>query len=85
MSDLPAVGGKNASLGEMITRLSSAGITVPGGFATTADSYRRPTSAGPGSTGASPTDWPVVDPEDVVALAAAGAEIRALDRGGTPR
>ncbi len=34
------VGGKNASLGEMISNLASAGITVPGGFATTADAFR---------------------------------------------
>ena len=40
LKDLPQVGGKNASLGEMIGGLSSAGIRVPGGFATTADAYR---------------------------------------------
>ena len=40
MRDLPAVGGKNASLGEMIGELASAGIRVPGGFATTADAFR---------------------------------------------
>lgn len=39
MGDLPQVGGKNASLGEMITSLASAGVTVPGGFATTAAAY----------------------------------------------
>jgi len=39
MADLPQVGGKNASLGEMITSLASAGVTVPGGFATTAAAY----------------------------------------------
>ena len=39
MQDLDQVGGKNASLGEMITHLSSLGIAVPGGFATTADSF----------------------------------------------
>ena len=38
--DVPLVGGKNASLGEMIQTLSEAGIRVPGGFATTADAYR---------------------------------------------
>ena len=38
--DLPQVGGKNASLGEMIGELQSAGIRVPGGFATTADAFR---------------------------------------------
>ena len=41
MSDLPAVGGKNASLGEMVSHLSALGVRVPGGFATTAEAYRR--------------------------------------------
>ena len=40
LRDLEQVGGKNASLGEMISHLSAAGVTVPGGFATTADSFR---------------------------------------------
>ncbi len=76
MSDLPAVGGKNASLGEMITRLSSAGITVPGGFATTADSYGAHLSRS-GLDQRIADRLAGVDPEDVVALASAGAEIRA--------
>lgn len=40
MDDLPLVGGKNASLGEMIGRLAPEGIRVPGGFAVTAEAYR---------------------------------------------
>ena len=40
MEHLEQVGGKNASLGEMIRELSQAGVRVPGGFATTADAYR---------------------------------------------
>lgn len=40
MKDLDQVGGKNASLGEMISHLASAGVAVPGGFATTADSFK---------------------------------------------
>jgi pyruvate,water dikinase len=40
MTDVEAVGGKNASLGEMISQLSSAGVRVPGGFATTALAFR---------------------------------------------
>ena len=40
MDDVPVVGGKNASLGEMISNLASAGISVPGGFATTAEAFR---------------------------------------------
>ena len=41
MNDVETVGGKNASLGEMISNLANAGVTVPGGFATTAEAYRR--------------------------------------------
>ena len=40
MTDVGKVGGKNASLGEMISQLSNTGVRVPGGFATTADAYR---------------------------------------------
>ena len=40
MSDVEQVGGKNASLGEMISQLAGAGIRVPGGFATTASAFR---------------------------------------------
>lgn len=40
MNDVERVGGKNASLGEMISNLSGVGVTVPGGFATTAHAYR---------------------------------------------
>jgi len=40
MNDVEIVGGKNASLGEMISNLSNLGVTVPGGFATTSEAYR---------------------------------------------
>jgi len=40
MRDVPQVGGKNASLGEMISALQSQGIVIPNGFAVTADAYR---------------------------------------------
>ncbi|RAP57750.1 phosphoenolpyruvate synthase [Oleiagrimonas sp. MCCC 1A03011] len=40
MTDLAKVGGKNASLGEMIGNLAQLGVSVPGGFATTADAYQ---------------------------------------------
>jgi pyruvate,water dikinase len=40
MNDVEVVGGKNASLGEMISNLNSLGVSVPGGFATTAAAYR---------------------------------------------
>jgi pyruvate, water dikinase len=39
-SDVPRVGGKNASLGEMVSKLTTQGIKVPAGFATTAEAYR---------------------------------------------
>ena len=41
IEDVPSVGGKNASLGEMYSRLSAKGVRVPNGFAVTADAYRR--------------------------------------------
>ncbi|MEQ1662642.1 MAG: phosphoenolpyruvate synthase [Thiobacillus sp.] len=41
MADVPRVGGKNASLGEMIRHLAAAGVRVPGGFATTAEAFRQ--------------------------------------------
>ncbi|MCB5272790.1 Phosphoenolpyruvate synthase [Arthrobacter sp. SO5] len=41
MGDVPQVGGKNASLGELIRSLAAQGVRVPDGFATTADAYRR--------------------------------------------
>src|ERR1700741_1918952 len=40
MTDVESVGGKNASLGEMISQLAGAGVRVPGGFATTAEAFR---------------------------------------------
>ena len=40
MTDVETVGGKNASLGEMISQLANAGVRVPGGFATTAEAFR---------------------------------------------
>ena len=40
MHDVERVGGKNASLGEMISQLAEKGVRVPGGFATTAEAYR---------------------------------------------
>ena len=40
MTDVEVVGGKNASLGEMISQLAATGVRVPGGFATTAHAFR---------------------------------------------
>jgi pyruvate,water dikinase len=75
MSDVDKVGGKNASLGEMISQLSGAGIRVPGGFATTAEAYREFLSRdGLGSRIESRLK--TLDVDDVDALARCGAEIR---------
>jgi pyruvate,water dikinase len=75
MKDLPQVGGKNASLGEMIGGLTQAGIRVPGGFATTADAYREFLQAG--DLAARIARRIAELPEgDVEALAKCGAEIR---------
>ena len=75
MADLDQVGGKNASLGEMIGALESAGIRVPGGFATTADAFREFLAAD-GLDRKIETRLKSLDPNDVRALAACGAEIR---------
>ena len=75
MTDVDSVGGKNASLGEMISQLADAGVRVPGGFATTAQAFRDFLSA----TG---LDKKIADrllslnPDDVRELAIAGAQIR---------
>ncbi len=82
MGDVPRVGGKNASLGEMIRNLAGTGVKVPGGFATTAQAF-----------------WDFLDHNDlrariherlaaldvadIIALAAAGAEIRAWVEAAT--
>ena len=75
MSDVGRVGGKNASLGEMITGLSHLGVRVPEGFATTADAYREFLAHG-GLAGRIVERMKGLDVDDTNALAAAGAEIR---------
>ncbi len=75
MSDLPQVGGKNASLGEMIGGLAAAGIRVPGGFATTADAYREFLRAD-GLDKRIAKRIAGLQTTDVEALARCGAEIR---------
>src|SRR4051812_25229524 len=75
LKDLPQVGGKNASLGEMTGALSAAGIQVPGGFATTADAFRE-FLAGNGLDKRIAERLKSLDPSDVDALAACGKEIR---------
>ncbi|MRH28970.1 phosphoenolpyruvate synthase [Microbacterium sp. SYP-A9085] len=75
MGDLPQVGGKNASLGEMVSNLSAAGVRVPGGFATTADAYRA-FLAHDGLAARIHRAVQALDIEDVAALARVGAEVR---------
>ncbi|CEK10283.1 phosphoenolpyruvate synthase [Legionella hackeliae] len=77
MRDLEQVGGKNASLGEMISHLSSAGVLVPTGFATTADSFREFLTQ-------NKLDQKIydmlasLDTENIAALTTAGKQIRQM-------
>jgi pyruvate, water dikinase len=76
LADLEQVGGKNASLGEMIANLSSAGVRVPDGFATTAEAYRRFLGE-TGLTDRIATELDGLDTDDVGRLAEVGQRIRA--------
>ncbi len=75
MTDVDAVGGKNASLGEMISQLAASGVRVPGGFATTANAFRR-FLAHDGLATKIEARLGGLDTEDTRALAQAGAQIR---------
>src|SRR5215207_9345085 len=75
MTDVESVGGKNASLGEMISQLAASGVRVPGGFATTAHAFREFLRHG-GLTERINARLGALDTDDVRALAEAGAEIR---------
>jgi pyruvate,water dikinase len=75
MGDVGRVGGKNASLGEMIGGLSHAGVRVPGGFATTADAFREFLAHG-GLDARIAGALAKLDTEDVKALAVTGQQIR---------
>ena len=75
MTDVEVVGGKNASLGEMISQLAATGVRVPGGFATTALAFRQ-FLAHAGLTEKINARLDALDTDDVNALAAAGAQIR---------
>jgi len=75
MTDVEAVGGKNASLGEMISQLDASGVRVPGGFATTAHAFREFLAHG-GLAGRIFDKLGTLDVDDVRALADAGAMIR---------
>lgn len=77
MADLDQVGGKNASLGEMVSHLTRLGVQVPDGFATTSEVYREFL----GATGLAERieqRLTALDTDDTIALAEAGREIREL-------
>ncbi|MFC2612916.1 MAG: phosphoenolpyruvate synthase [Eikenella corrodens] len=75
MTDVEQVGGKNASLGEMISQLAGKGVRVPGGFATTAEAYRAFLSHN-GLNERISAALAELDVDDVVELARVGAQIR---------
>src|SRR3981081_1737843 len=75
MHDVETVGGKNASLGEMIGSLANLGVRVPGGFATTAQAYREFLKQG-GLDERIRKELAALNVDDVSALAATGARIR---------
>lgn len=75
MHDVDRVGGKNASLGEMISNLANAGVQVPGGFATTADAFNQFLE----QSGVNERIYQLLDSldvDDVTELGKAGAQIR---------
>lgn len=75
MADVESVGGKNASLGEMISQLAASGVRVPGGFATTAHAFRE-FLRHDGLAGKIEDRLATLNTDDVRALAEAGAQIR---------
>jgi pyruvate,water dikinase len=75
MTDVESVGGKNASLGEMLSQLAAVGVRVPDGFATTAEAFRLFLDAG-GLRERIAARLAQLDVDDVRALADAGREIR---------
>ena len=75
MADLAQVGGKNASLGEMVSQLAHLGVRVPGGFATTADAYRD-FLAEHGLSARIRAAVETLDVADVAGLARVGAAVR---------
>jgi len=75
MTDVEQVGGKNSSLGEMISQLADSGVRVPGGFATTALAYRD-FLAQSGLDDRINAALDALDVDDVNALAACGDRIR---------
>src|ERR1700733_1613006 len=75
MHDVETVGGKNASLGEMIDSMANQGVHVPGGCATTAQAYRDFLKQG-GLDERIRAELASLNVDDVTKLAATGARIR---------
>ncbi len=80
IDDVPLVGGKNASLGEMFQKLSGQGVRVPHGFATTAEAYRYMLDRA-GAWDALHAELDDLDPDDVTALARKGKRAREIVYG----
>ncbi|MGO9071710.1 phosphoenolpyruvate synthase [Mycobacterium sp.] len=80
IDDVPLVGGKNASLGEMFQKLSEQGVRVPHGFATTAEAYRHILDRA-GAWGPLHAELDDLDPADVTALARKGKRAREIVYG----
>jgi pyruvate, water dikinase len=80
IADVPLVGGKNASLGEMFQKLSGQGVRVPNGFATTADAYRHMLDRAR-AWDALHAELDDLDPGDVAALARKGKRAREIVYG----
>src|SRR5258706_4948186 len=81
-SDVARVGGKNASLGELISQLAASGVRVPGGFATTAEAFDQFLAHNKLAESIQAT-LKAVNVDDVQALAKAGAQIRRKVEAGT--
>ena len=82
MADVGKVGGKNASLGELISQLAASGVRVPGGFATTAEAFQQFLVHNKLVESIDAT-LKGLNVEDMQALSAAGAEIRRKVEAGT--
>jgi pyruvate,water dikinase len=82
MSDVPIVGGKNASLGEMTQELGALGVRVPEGFATTAEAFREYLDHN-NLTEAVSAAVEDLDVDDVAELSRVGASVRAMIGSGT--
>ncbi|CAM4090382.1 Phosphoenolpyruvate synthase [Mycobacterium basiliense] len=80
IEDVPLVGGKNASLGEMFQKLSEQGVRVPYGFATTADAYKHMLDRA-NAWDALHAELDDLDPDDVAALARKGKRAREIVYG----